>query len=1042
MRFKRILSSGSQEDFQHKDEDESDAREGALKMALHFLGSMNQKALAEKLQESENCFLIDIFFLFLFALSVSVQKKHNILSIYCILRVIFVLVILCETDEMDVLCQTELKKNLKTKYQNVFEGIQRQGSSALLEKIYTEVYITEGGSGRVNEEHEVRQIESRFKTSTEQETSIKCRDIFKPLPGQDKPIRRVITKGVAGIGKTVSVQKFILDWAEGRENQDIHFIFPLPFRELNLMKDQRSLIGLLHHLFSEIRRLTFPNQAKHKVLYIFDGLDECRLQLDFQKNEILTDVTEVTSLDMLLTNLIKGDLHPSALVWITSRPAAANQIPPECVDRVTEVQGFSDPQKEEYFRKRISDQNLAEEVISHLRSSRSLHIMCYIPVFCWIAATVLQLILSRDETVPKTLTEMYTYFLLFQNRQRSLKFEEVYDSDPQWNQATLLALGRLAYEQLEKGNLIFYEEDLKECGVDVKEATVRSGICTQIFQEESGVYLEKVYSFVHLSIQEYLAALYVFLMMKNERRDLVSMPTGILSIKKLFPSTMQESMTIMQKSAVDKAFKYKDGRFDLFLRFLLGLSLASNQSQLHGLLWRTHIQIDNEETIRYIKEKIREVPSSDRVINLFYCLNELNDHSLVAEVQSFLSAGTLSKANLSPGQWPALVFVLLTSEDKLDVFDLRKYSPSDEGLQRLLPVVEESQKALLDSCMLTTRSCTTLAGVLCKSSSKLKSLNLSDNSVGDIGMQELCNGLKNPNCGLERLTLNSCKLTTRSCTTLAGIVWKSSSKLKSLDLSNNSVGDTGVQELCNGLRNPNCGLETLNLYNCRITEKSFRALASALRSNPSHMRELQLSGNEAGDSGVKHLSSLLEDPNCQLQKLYLSCCSFREEGFKALASALRSNPSHMRELQLNWNEAGDSGVKHLSSLLEDPNFKLEKLHLSHCSIRDEGFRALASALTSNPSHMRELQLSYNVAGDSGVKHLSSLLEDPNCKLEKLHLSWCSIREEGFRALASALRSNPSHMRELQLSYNEAGDSGVKHLSSLLEDPNCKLEKLQ
>ncbi|KAL2079451.1 hypothetical protein ACEWY4_025195 [Coilia grayii] len=678
-------------------------------MALHFLRNMNQKDLADKLQENE----------------------------------------------MDVLCQAELKKNLKNKYQSVFEGIQKQGISALLEKIYTEVYITEGGCGKVNEEHEVRQIESRFKTSTGQETSIKCRDIFKPLPGQDKPIRRVITKGVAGIGKTVSVQKYILDWAEGKENQDIHFIFPLPFRELNHMQDQHSLIGLLHNLFSEIRQLTFPNQAKHKVLFIFDGLDECRLQLDFQKNQSLTDVTKVTSLDILLTNLMKGNLHPSALVWITSRPAAANQIPPECVDRVTEVQGFSAPQKEEYFRKRISDQDLAEGVISHLTSSRSLHIMCHIPVFCWIAATVLQLILSGGETVPKTLTEMYTYFLLFQNRQRSLKFEVVYDTDPQWNQASLLALGRLAYEHLEKGNLIFYEEDLKECGVDVEEAAVRSGICTQIFQEESGVYLGKVYSFVHLSIQEYLAALYVFLMMTNEGKDLMSTQQhpqkGILSLKRPWNPTMKKSIVNMQKSAVDKALQYEDGRFDLFLRFLLGLSLESNRNLLHGLLQKGQKKMRNEGTIRYIKEKIRATSSSERVINLFHCLNELNDHSLVEEVQSFLSAGTLSEANISPGQWSALVFVLLTSEDKLDVFDLRKYSPSDEGLQRLLPVVEESQKALLNSCRLTTRSCTTLAGILCKSSSKLKTLDLSNNTVGDTGVQELCTGLKNPNCGLERL---------------------------------------------------------------------------------------------------------------------------------------------------------------------------------------------------------------------------------------------------------------------------------------------------
>ncbi|XP_031442450.2 protein NLRC3-like [Clupea harengus] len=708
-RFNKMLSPNYQENFENKEEDESEAREAALKMALHFLRNMELKDLADKLQENK----------------------------------------------LDVVFQTELKRNLKNKYQSVFEGIPKQGSCTLLEKIYTEVYITEGGSGKVNKEHEVRQIESRSKRPDGQETSIRCSDIFKVLPGQDKPIRSVVTKGVAGIGKTVSVQKFILDWAEGKENQDIHFIFPLLFRQLNLMREkQLSLMDLLHHFFTEVKQSTFPSQGKYKVLFIFDGLDECRLQLEFQKNESLTDVTEVTSLDVLLTNVIKGNLLPSALLWITSRPAAANQLPPKCVDRVTEVQGFNDPQKEEYFKKRISDQNLASSVISHIKLSRSLHIMCHIPVFCWIAATVLGVILgsSGGGQIPKTLTEMYTYFLIFQTKQRSLKFENVHDLDPQWNQEVILGLGKLAYEQLEKGNLIFYEEDLKESGIDVREAAVCSGICSQIFREESGLYQGKVFCFVHLSVQEYLAALYVFLMLIMKRKDLISPKQALRKGFQLWEMrSVHKSMIILHKSAVDKVLEHEDGRFDLFLRFLLGLSLESNQTLLHGLLQRGQNQMGNEETISYIKEKIREVPSSERVINLFHCLHELNDHSLVEEVQSFLSAGTLSEAELSPTQWSALVFVLLTSEQKLDVFDLKKYIRSDEAFLRLQPVVEESQKAQLNSCGLTERSCTALACILSKPSSKLKNVDLSDNSIGDIGVQELSRGLENPNCALETL---------------------------------------------------------------------------------------------------------------------------------------------------------------------------------------------------------------------------------------------------------------------------------------------------
>ncbi|XP_062372068.1 NLR family CARD domain-containing protein 3-like [Sardina pilchardus] len=792
-------------------------------MALHFLRNMEQNNIADRLQEIELC----------------------------------------------VVWQTELKRNLKNKYQSVFEGMPKQGSSALLEKIYTEVYITEGGSGKVNEEHEVRQIESISKRPAGQETPIKCRDIFQPLPGQDKPIRSVITKGVAGIGKTVSVQKYILDWAEGKENQDVHFIFPLPFRDLNRMKDkQLSLMDLLHHFFSEIKQLTFRSQGKYKVLFIFDGLDECRLQLDFQKTYILTEVTTATSLDVLLTNLIKGDLLRSALVWITSRPAAANQIPPECVDRVTEIQGFSNAQKKEYFRKRISDENLASKVITHIESSRSLHIMCHIPVFCWIAATVLELLLKTkgSQQVPKTLTEMYTYFLVFQTKQRSLKFERVYDTDTQWNQASLLALGKLAYEQLNKGNLIFYEDDLRESGIDVREAAVHCGICTQIFQEESGLHQEKLYCFVHLSIQEYLAALYVILMLITEGKDLMSPQQPPRTVFQLLKRKTDKPMTTLQMSAVDKAMEHEDGRFDLFLRFLLGLSLESNQRLLRGLI--KEVQHESKEEIgRYIKTKIREMPSSERVLNLFHCLNEVNDHSLVEEVQSFLSAGTLSAAKLSSTQWSALLFVLLTSEEKLDVFDLKKYSRSDECLLRLQPVVEESQKALLNSCGLTERSCAALA-------SALKS---------------------NP------------------------------SHMRELQLSGNKAGDSGVKHLSSLLDDPNCKLEKLHLDNCSIGEEGFRALASALRSNPSHMRELQLWGNKAGDSGVKHLSSLLEDPNCKLEKLQLSDCSITEKGYASLASALRLNPKYLRELDLRGNDPGTSGVKLLLDLKEDPQCTLRNV---------------------------------------------------------------------------------------------------------------------
>ncbi|KAB5566012.1 hypothetical protein PHYPO_G00248150 [Pangasianodon hypophthalmus] len=895
-RFRKLLSPDYPACTEREMEDEEElpsVREGALKITLHVLTNMNHTDLANTL--------------------------HNkLISVY----------------------QPKLKSNLREKFKRINEGISQHGSSALLNEIYTELYITEGWSGDVNNEHEVRQIETVSRRPATQEKPIKCNDLFK-----DKSIRTVLTKGVAGIGKTVSVQKFLLDWAEGKANQDVSFMFPLPFRELNLMKQKNlSLKNLLHHFFPEMRKLQLIDS--YKVVFILDGLDECRLPLNFQNNERLCDVTEPASVDVLLTNLIKGNLLPSALLWITSRPGAANQIPPECVDQVTEVRGFSDPQKEEYFRKRISDQSLASKIIPHMKSSRSLYIMCHIPVFCWISATVLERMLGEAESgeIPKTLTQMFTHFLIFQIKHKDQKYHQKCDPDPQQTRESILALGKLAFQQLEKGNLIFYEEDLRECGIDVREVSVYLGVCTQIFREEFGLHLGKVFSFVHLSVQEFLAALYTFLsfISRNETEQ------QITDLSDLF---RKSNMSDFLRSAVDKALQSENGHLDLFLRFLLGLSLESNQTLLRGLMPQTGSSSHSkQETVEYIKEKIRENPSPEKSINLFHCLNELNDHSLVPEIQYYLTVGRdmcLRGTRLSPAQWSALVFVLLNSEQELDEFNLSKYDPSEECLLRLLPVVKTSRKAMLCGCNLTEESCRVLSSVLSSNSSSLRELDLSGNKLQDSGVKLLSAGLENPHCTLEKLELWKCNLTEESCRVLSSVLSSNSSSLRELNLSNNKLQDSGVKLLSAGLENPHCTLEILSLRECNLTEESCRVLSSVLSSNSSSLRELDLSNNNLQDSGVKLLSAGLENPHCTLEKLRMRYCSITDEGCAAVASALRSNSSsHLKELDLNINNPGESGVKLLSDLLKDPHCKLETLHIKNHKLTRTGI--------SQESHLKPL----------------------------------------------------------------------------------------
>ncbi|XP_042623755.1 protein NLRC3-like [Cyprinus carpio] len=694
------------------------------------------------------------------------------------------------------------KTSMKNKYGIIFEGIKPE--ETLLNSIYTQLYIIEGERDGVNEEHEVLQMEKTARTQHSQDNLINCNVIFKASAEagceEKEQIKTVLTKGIAGIGKNISVQKFILDWAEGKANQDVDFMFVLPFRELNLIRDhQYSLHRLLLDLHPELQDLDSQIYEECKVVFIFDGLDESRITLMFSDAQKVCDVTETSSVAVLMS-LMKGKLLPSALIWITSRPAAAIHIPSKYIHRLTEIQGFNEPQKEEYFRKRITEQHQASRIISHIRRARSLHIMCQIPVFCWISSTVLHKLLEEDLSaeIPQTLTEMYIHFLLIQINMRNQKNDEV---DPkkllQSNREAIVKLAQVAFKQLMKGNVMFYEEDLIESGIDVTDASVYSGICNEIFKQESVIHQRKVYSFIHLSVQEFFAAFYVFYYHVKETMKGLK---NFASVKHLL------------KAAVDEAIQSENGRLDLFLRFLLGISLESNQRLLQDLL--THRENSSEsirETTQYIKEKIKDGHglSTEISINLFLCL--LKDQTLSREIQDFVKSDQLSEEKLSAAHCSTITYMIQMSEEPLDELDLMKYNTSDEGRRRLIPAVINCRKALLAGCNLTAQDCEIVSSVL-----------------------------KYPNC-----------------------------VLRELDLSNNDLQDSGVK-LLDGLQTPNCQLEILRFSGCMVTEEGCGYLSSALSSNPSHLRELGLSYNHPGQSGVQLLNHKLQDPNYKLQVLNLN----------------------------------------------------------------------------------------------------------------------------------------------------------------------------
>ncbi|XP_028267020.1 NACHT, LRR and PYD domains-containing protein 12-like [Parambassis ranga] len=887
-----------------------------------------------------------------------------------------------------------------------FEDFEKAERS--LDTIYTELHIIQGEV--VDGQHELCEIEQKTSRQTAEGAKIKCNDLFKKEDtgasgrGKDvKEIRTVMTKGIAGIGKTVSVKKFILDWADGRANQDLDFIFMLPFRELNLVKDdQYSLEMLVKEFQPELKNVAAASIFNNrKVLFILDGLDESQLPLNFKTNTILKDATKKSSVDVLVTNLIRVQhLLPSAHVWITSRPAAVQRIPRRFVDQWTEVRGFSDEQKILYFKRRVEDKTIAERIIGYVTESESLYSMCHIPLFCWIAAKVFEYLLQNTDDVedenterPTTLTEMFTHFLLFQLRRAAEKYEHEDESDTEAivrsNKQFILNLGRLAFEHLAERKFIFTGEDLKRYSIDTDKAAVHSGLCTAIYKEESVLYKRKLYCFVHLTVQEYLAALFVYYSFARKKIDSPSLK------KFLLKGSEEELQSILEDEpealpldelieiTIANSCERKTGELDMFLRFLVGMSLQSTQNLLQGLIEQKeeHSAVVEEIKTSLINIDLLDCPP-ERCLNLVHCLTELKDTSIHQTVQQYLEPNHDPENQLTPVQCSALADAILRSSTPLNEFNLMKFRPSTRGIFRLLPAVKNCRIVRITGIH-------TLVCVLAK---------------------PISSALQMPNSVLTELHLTDC-----------------------------TFGNKSPKVMIEGLKNAQCKLEALSLSGSGFTDTECENLASALKSLVTNLRELELSGNVLRGSLLPVLSVGF---GCsKLEQLRLNRNPQTAEICQQIVTAISSSSSYLRQLEMSYSNFKDSEMEILSVGLMSSNCPLETLRLSHNKLTERGCETLASALSSKPSRLTELDLSYNELQDSGVRALCGALMSPHCGLRTLRLSFCKVTADGGSSVASALRSDHCSLRELDLSFNHLTDQGVQLLTDIQEDSGCSLERL-
>ncbi|XP_039516275.1 NLR family CARD domain-containing protein 3 [Pimephales promelas] len=523
------------------------------------------------------------------------------------------------------LLRYDLKIAYDRRYYNLYEGRCRPGQQRYISDVYVEpVTVIRGSRDPINPENEVQRI-----PYTIEETAIRAADIFRPLPSDHKPIRTVMMTGIPACGVTVAVNKFLIDWMEEKNNQDFQLVFPMPAKELHLEKGRDlSFLETLSNYFAEAEEIGFLEKEDCLSLFIIDGIEVCRHKLDFENNEIVTSARQKAPLDAILTSLIKGTLLPNACVWLTSHVSAAYKIPSNLIDRFVELRGFTDEAKKEYFTKRTTEPELGIKVYNHMKRSKALEIICHLPLFSWMVAFIFERAF-RDPDYgkhPPGITAFYSQYIVVQMNRAFEKFRGCNVEDQKWrdvDKTFLEMMGKMAYRMILEGRDWFKVADLKNVSLTYEDLRSREELTTEVKRASEDVETW-VFKFVHVTIQEYMAAMYVYVAFRKHAKNVfISSQMSWLQ----GTASKDRPMIEMYRPAIDRMLASPNGHLDMFLRFLIGLVTPGTEDNLRGyLLNHYHPKAKGtEEVVKYINKKMRENIHPDRHRNLELCLVELEE---------------------------------------------------------------------------------------------------------------------------------------------------------------------------------------------------------------------------------------------------------------------------------------------------------------------------------------------------------------------------------------------------------------------------------
>ncbi|KAJ1081460.1 hypothetical protein NDU88_001642 [Pleurodeles waltl] len=636
----------------------------------------------------------------------------------------------------------------------------------------------------------------------------------------------VIVTGVAGVGKTTLVQKFVFDWVEKKHYQKFAFVFLFKMREVN-KHQELSIEQLLLHEYPYLRDgLQKILEDPQKLLFIFDGLDESKQPVDLgiSANHLCNSPSDMRTIPIIVASLVRQTLLKGSFVLVTSRPRNLKKLEAGLFHRAAEIIGFLNKERERYFLRFYDSEDTSRAVFNYVKDTDVLYTLCYNPSYCWITCTALRSCFTQTSGCPsdppKTVTQLFVYFIsnILMNHSHPTKT----------TREEITQIGRLADHGIKNQIFIFHDEDLNTFHVTLGK--IMSCFMLENISNDS----KMTHEFLHLTIQEFLAALSYYIDHSDDK------------FKKL----------------TERISSCTDGQYDIFIRFLAGLSHQPSRSVLKDYLGKFSAETTSE-VIAWLGEKVandleiaRNANDKRTFLNLFTYLFESRNSTLVREKVGQGSSLLFCHFYLTPVDCTILSYILKCCRE-LEILDLDSCRIQTEGLEKLRPNLHI-----------------------------VKELRLGSNDLKDAGIASVCAALTHPDCRIRTLSLKKNILTDNCCEELASALMKNET-LASLDLGKNKIRDEGLETLLSVFGSNRCRIETLSLAENSLADDSCRKLRCL--ENCSVLKKLNLSANLLTDRCAKDIERLIRSCT-SLTEIRLGINNFTTEMEKKLKSLSSLQP--------------------------------------------------------------------------------------------------------------------------------------------------------